>query len=373
MRKQFYFFVALSLLFNIQGFSETLQRSYKKWQGKIDTYEITVCLTITKNLTAVDNTTSSVKGMYYYNRVGEPIELYGQQTKAGQYILTEFSIDASAEHLFDFAAKGQDYVGIWTNAKTRKKLVVQLKEVFDQKLNLVFEYFGRQDCSGRDATLKRLIQTPSLKDSLSFVDTLCLTHDLYAISLAGAGKFEKQTNQLLLDHLTQSDTLDIAKTSKYPNYKAFASEIESGEAFTMIEQSEDMTLFYSDPQLLVFKVYYTNYAGGAHPNSYEVYLNIDRSTGKVKLLKDILNLNLHTEKIKSLIKQQLELKGLWASTWFGEGEGANAVIVPSTYALLPKGILFQYNPYEAAPYALGPIQIFIKYENIDVSLKILGY
>jgi Protein of unknown function (DUF3298) len=369
MHKQFYFFVTLCFIFSIQGFSETLERSYKKWQGKIDTYEITVCLTITKNLYAVDSNTSSVKGIYYYNRIGEPIELYGQQTKAGQYILTEFSIDALEEHQFDFRKKGQDYLGTWTNAKTKKKLIIQLKEVIDPDLKLVFEHFGNQDCSGRDEILKRLVAQPNLKDSVSFIDTLCLTHDLYAISLSSSGKFEKEVNQLLLNYLTQSDTLEIAQTSKYPNYKVFASEIEKGEAFTMIEQSEDMTLFHSDSKQFIFKIYYTNYAGGAHPNSYEVYLNIDRSSGKVRRLEAICNVKLYQEKIKSLIKQQLELNGLWANTWFTEGAGASAVIVPSTYALLPKGILFLYNPYEAAAYAAGPIQVFVKYKDIDSSLK----
>jgi hypothetical protein len=343
---------------------------FLKLSGTIDKFEVTVFLTVAPSIDKTTNAIASVSGIYYYNRVGQPIEIYGNLLANGNYTLKEFSINEDGEHQFNFQKTANIYSGNWQHAKTKKKLVVSLNEVTSNKLDLVFEHFSAEDCNAKNNILRRLASEPSYKDSISFIDTLCFTHDLEVVKLSNQHKEAKTINQLILNKLTQHDTLEIAGKSSFQDFKSYGEAIIDFGDSPLIEQTENVSLYFIDDKKMIFKMYNTSYGGGAHPNTYETFLNIDRSTNKVMTLKNVLDVKKYSNIIKEKIMQKLKQQGIWTSTWFGEEEqGAKSVAIASEYAILPAGVLFWYNPYEAAAYAFGPIQVFIKYSEIDPLLK----
>jgi Protein of unknown function (DUF3298) len=363
--------VLCCLILNVFFISaEVIERSFKKLSGKIDTYDITMFITITPEIDKKAHTIANLKGTYYYNRVGEPIEIYGYQTEKGNYNFTEFSMQPDAEHQWSLTKKELNFAGVWMHVKTKKKLTVQLSEVVDNNLNFQFEHYKVEDCSGKKAVLKRLKVEPTYIDSVSFIDTLCSVHELSAVKYIGTEPTAQKINQAILNELSRIDTLEIAKPSKYNSFKAYGESIIDFGDYPLIEQTEDITVYYIDEKRIIFKFYTSTYGGGAHPNTSEVFLNLDRQTGKVILLKDILDIKKWNKKMKTAIMLQMQKMEIWNDTWFAdEKKGAEAVTITTDYALLPNGILFWYNPYAAAAYAFGPIPVFVKYSDIDSSLK----
>ena len=125
----------------------------------------------------------------------------------------------------------------------------------------------------------------------------------------------------------------------------------------------------------------TNYqfTGGAHPNTFSNWTNISAKSGnelkKTDVFvdgseKDIIQLigkHLLTE-----VNQRLEtdtittLQSLWDN-----GILLNVdLYVPDNFLITDEGILFLYNRYDIAPYAMGDFQLNIPYAEIENLMKI---
>jgi hypothetical protein len=105
-----------------------------------------------------------------------------------------------------------------------------------------------------------------------------------------------------------------------------------------------------------------SYAGGAHPNAYITLLNFDLKTGKLLKWKDVITdltalKTLAEEKFKTA--RSLSPDANLAEEGFFYDE---SFALPENFELQKEGILFFYNPYEAASYAAGPTDFVITYE-----------
>ncbi len=114
------------------------------------------------------------------------------------------------------------------------------------------------------------------------------------------------------------------------------------------------------------------YLGGAHGLQTERGYTIDLQTGKVLHLTDLFKSGFKKELQKVLenkFRQQYNLpKG-------DSLNGKNGLLfedhlkVTSNFYLTPYGIGFIYNPYEVAPYAVGIINLYIPFQDIQGVLK----
>jgi hypothetical protein len=365
------------LVFTLNAKAQYEKGMLLKLKGKIDQYPVEMVLNVTPNLVKGSGVIADVQGIYFYERVGEPIELYGQMKTKHIIDITEFSNNSENEHSMKLVYDPikQACSGAWIHAKTKKKLEVTLSNQPSAAAKIKYEEFRKEDCTEKNEILKRLKKEPSYADSISFSDTSCLIHELSLIRLADDETSAKPINQLLLNELTKMDTFEIANASNYRSFKEYAETIVSDGEMATIDQTESTSIYFVDEKTLILKVFASVYSGGAHPNNFESYLNIDRATGKVILLKNKLPLKQYEKVIKEKIRERLIKKAIWENTWFADDDrnSAKAVKLPFQYALLPKGILFFYNSYEAAAYVFGPIQVFIKYSDIDPALKPLEY
>lgn len=124
----------------------------------------------------------------------------------------------------------------------------------------------------------------------------------------------------------------------------------------------------------------TNYrnTGGAHPNTFLRWTNINANTGK-ELKKSDVFVDGSEKEIISLISQHLlaevnqrletdtitSLQGLWDN-----GILLNVdLYVPDNFLITDDGIQFLYNRYDIAPYVVGDFQLNVPYAEIENLMK----
>ncbi len=111
--------------------------------------------------------------------------------------------------------------------------------------------------------------------------------------------------------------------------------------------------------------------GGAHPNHFTSIANFDLITGVELRLMDFV-------KDAKAFKELAQKRFIDARTkdydlgeaniedfFFGDG-----FQLPENFAVKKEGIFFYYNPYEAAPYALGTTEFTISYKDLEGIVKL---
>ena len=114
------------------------------------------------------------------------------------------------------------------------------------------------------------------------------------------------------------------------------------------------------------------YTGGAHPGSTRLLRSFDLKTGERMTLTDLLfkeNIDTFLQSAENKFRQQ---KGLLtdhdlaeAGYWFP----GNRFQLNDNFALTENGIIFYYNPYEIAPYALGATELLLPFNEIQKFLR----
>jgi hypothetical protein len=122
------------------------------------------------------------------------------------------------------------------------------------------------------------------------------------------------------------------------------------------------------PQIISFKVEESGYMGGAHGFYKQNFINIDLDIMQDIKLSDVLlpsyeaELNVTGEKIFRKVRDLTTNANLdQAGYWFED----NMFALNENFAVTEKGLLFYFNAYDIAPYALGPTEILIPYHDIQ--------
>ena len=125
----------------------------------------------------------------------------------------------------------------------------------------------------------------------------------------------------------------------------------------------------------------TNYqfTGGAHPNTFATWTNINANTGQELKKSDVFTDGSDEEIVKLIgkhlladVNRRLEtdtitsLKGLWDN-----GILLNVdLYVPENFLITNEGVKFLYNRYDIAPYVMGDFQLTVPYAEIENLMKI---
>jgi len=114
------------------------------------------------------------------------------------------------------------------------------------------------------------------------------------------------------------------------------------------------------------------YLGGAHPNSATTFSNYNTVTNKKILLSDLFvkdyetELNKEGERVFRALKSLSPNENLTEAGFWFENDKFK---VNDNFLIKKEGIEFYYNPYEIAPYALGPTKLLIPYNKIKNIIK----
>lgn len=127
---------------------------------------------------------------------------------------------------------------------------------------------------------------------------------------------------------------------------------------------------YAGPKALTVKLETFAYTGGAHPNSTLRLYVFDRETGRTLSLTDLVSdtttlLNVvertFREQQALLPQTNLEERGYFLRD--------GRFFLSANVGMSRTGLVFYYNPYEIAAYALGPIEVTVPYNQLDGILR----
>jgi hypothetical protein len=112
----------------------------------------------------------------------------------------------------------------------------------------------------------------------------------------------------------------------------------------------------------------TSFTGGAHPNYRKTLVNYDASTGSRIGLSDILRDGYEAElraAAEARFRQARQLEGdaslSEAGFWFAE----DAFTLNDNFGITGEGLVFHFEAYEVAPYALGSTEFTVPYTDIS--------
>lgn len=189
----------------------------------------------------------------------------------------------------------------------------------------------------------------------------------------------KQLNEavqtLLLRPVTENALPDLDSLARelFQEYGKFIKEFPDAPYHWEVERTIRADPVF--PKILTLDAVSYTYLGGAHPNTYEEYVNLDILSGDVITLDQILNPGYH-EKLLQIAEQAFRAKqGLGPKEDLDEAGYffKNAKFALNENFLITKeGLKFLFNPYEVAPYVMGPIDFTVSYESLGDLIRSKG-
>lgn len=125
-----------------------------------------------------------------------------------------------------------------------------------------------------------------------------------------------------------------------------------------------------------YKVSHFAYTGGAHPNSYQKWINLT-DQGEVLTKEQVFLHNTEAAVCELILKELIRTAGERVETdTITSIEGLqeygilqmNGLYLPDNFLLEKEGIRFLYNPYDIAPYALGDFELLVPYQELNTYL-----
>ena len=177
-------------------------------------------------------------------------------------------------------------------------------------------------------------------------------------------KLNKRLQSNILSSITEeNDPQDI----EHMAYQ-FIQDFKKEETAVNWGFQKDISVSLNTPQIISFKIEDTLYTGGAHEEYNVAFINIDLDIMKDADLDDLLlpsyeaELNLAGEKI---FRRHFDLSpnaDLKAAGFTFEN---NTFTLNDNFGITKRGLIFYFNLYEVAPYAMGSIDILIPYNQIQ--------
>jgi hypothetical protein len=197
------------------------------------------------------------------------------------------------------------------------------------------------------------------------------------------GKIKDLFNKKILDTIIFYSNMDSVVPGNIDElFTSFISVIEGekndmGENFRNWYIESIGKVEYINLKLISYSVTNYSYTGGAHPNSWMVFLNFDRETGELVSLRDLLipgfdnKLNLLIEgqfRKDNDINQNEDISNNDKFSLF-----ENKINYTNNFYITKDGISFFYNAYEIAAYVYGPIEVNIPYSKLKELIKKNNY
>ena len=189
----------------------------------------------------------------------------------------------------------------------------------------------------------------------------------YVLSLCLGEKYINQTPAEAIKNYVEAYVTNYRKDLE-PMYQQESKEDTAsiGAWYSYYKGIEGHVQFYHK-DLLVYRMDYNEYTGGAHGIYMTTYLNLNLATLTPIRLDDLFVPN-YKEALTDLLWNQLMADNHVATHEELEDMGYTSTgeLVPTeNFCLNPDGITFHYNIYEIAPYVMGAIQITLPYDALS--------
>lgn len=350
---------------------ETDIGKYYLLKGNLNNQPITLhlCKRLKRDYDDVDR--EFYYGYYYYEKYQNPIFIEGSADSTGFLILKEFlepESDSQFEGKFDDLSEfkgdwhsGEDSfpfkvapasppgsIGLQNHSIVAASPIKPGKEM-GPKATVSLAVIWPQGIA--DAALDAFVQSSIVKGVLG--------DSILAQPKTPAALIQQQQDDFFRMHKESiqemgGDTLDIDDDNSYAyNYSLDA----------------DVGVLWNEANLLSVGYFSYVYTGGAHGNYSTALVSYDLVQKKALVLRDVFNpgfeklLNLALE--KALRKRfNLSAKAPLTDVLFED-----KITYTENFCLTGKGIIFDYVPYEIAPYAVGEIALFVPFTALKAVLK----
>lgn len=163
-----------------------------------------------------------------------------------------------------------------------------------------------------------------------------------------------------LAELYEADKHNIKDSEELPGWYNYEYDIDTEATFSMVN-------------ILNYCVTTFQNTGGAHPNTFLKWININMNTGKI-LTKDDVFISGKENEICQLILKQLigETNKRMETDAMHTAEDLqeygilldSELYIPDYFRIENDGITFLYNRYDIAPYSMGDFQLTVPYTEI---------
>ena len=302
------------------------------------------------------------RGYYCYDRVGEPIDVWGSTDSSQQITLYENSY-SEEEITFKGSMDAQgSFKGIWRGTGTSHPF--SLKTDFDKALH--FDVYYAKDSASLLAN-NPLSPVGDAANSIVWpADGADDNTANFIKTTISRGKANANPQQLVRKDIDsfllfyKGSAVDL-DTTELKNGGAGASWNWTSEG--------DMKVVWNRHPLLVLEYFSYDFTGGAHGNGGASYQVLDLNKQKVLAVEDVFKGD-----YKTVLAKELE-QAFRKKYKVPEDESVKGMLVVediepnNNFILTNKGVTFSYTPYEIGPYALGQVSLFVPYERIKEVLK----
>ena len=123
-----------------------------------------------------------------------------------------------------------------------------------------------------------------------------------------------------------------------------------------------------DQRVMSLLIKTSSYCGGSHPSLYSNAVTYDLTTGDVLSLEDILTPECTSETLLKLVSENLSLRAEELYEDYQEALNdhfSEPLSSISNWYLCDEGLYFHFNPYELAPYSIGPVTARFPYDTLN--------
>lgn len=158
-------------------------------------------------------------------------------------------------------------------------------------------------------------------------------------------------------------------------YERFRRDDPGSPGGWFVERTVEIV--HRDDHVVSFRDVESSFTGGAHPNRTETWRTLYLTTGQPLTLDDLLLTGGHEELRRIAETRFRQVRGLEpdedlreAGFWFGAhgssgDEGEITFELSHDFAVTGDGLRFHYNPYQIAPYSVGPTTVDIPRSQLD--------
>jgi hypothetical protein len=347
------------------------KNTYRRYTGSIAGQPVVVNLSVQMNKTEEGEDGYMVFGSYYYAGKSQVIDLTlnGERIRGDSVRLTESTVANAEEALgaiWDVQITEHGILGKWTSQDKKKTYDIALTEKYEDGaypfdmlvVNDSVSVPGKEERYTMRTEFSLLVPTSNWKkEDAQFVEQ----------------QLVKELNKdTVLGGQTVADFVKLRNRQLFDQYKSTIAENlkmnEDGVSFNNHSYSLVSTCEYNGRGMVVLTLSSQAYTGGAHGSYWTRYICMDIRDKKVWRLSDMIAVDTAAlgKIFDALLRTSYDIKpgDKLSNTFFYD------TIPPAeNVSISDVGITFYYNPYEIGPYVMGPVTLFVNFNELRAYLK----
>ena len=299
----------------------------------------------------------SLKGNYFYQKVGTKIDLKGSVDQDGNLFLEEFDSSGKQTGVFKGLWKRDEdgiinLVGNWSKPNSDKKTAFSIYEE-------PIEFSGTTELVAK--TIKETNKKLNYEIDAEYPQVVGATDNRF-------DKFNQESRNIVARRVAEFKK----HMAEEPAEESVADSSSGGS-----DLGAGYTVGLARDNLMSIKFDIGGYyKGAAHPNSFSEVLNYDVTNGKLLKLSDLFTPNSkYVERVSAYsikdLKSQAKAQGPDSSLTdesIQEGAGPDPKNFKS-WNITKKGLEISFDSYQVGPYVAGPQRVVIPYSALKDIIK----